>query len=85
MNQKEKKILTQEEVAKFILEVPDHKFLMIKVMRLFVSGVCRRQELKHNHIDNKDKANETQQETYFHLCEERNHLQLIRKCESLRP
>lgn len=53
---KKLKILTREQVLKFIQEAPNQMFLMVKVALLFdVFGGYRRQELVNMSVEHKDR------------------------------
>lgn len=50
---KKSKILEKSDVDKFLLEAPDHIYLLIKVVTVFgIAGACRREELAQLTIDN---------------------------------
>lgn len=54
------KVLTFEQVEKFIMEAPDDKFLAIKVATIFgVFGACRREELCNLSVDDIQEAKKT--------------------------
>lgn len=95
---KKSKVLTREEVLKFIHEAPNETFLMMKVALLFgIFGGCRRQELVNmliGHFDDRESVivvtipeTKTDKKRVFTIVEENemNSLNLIRQYVSLRP
>ena len=95
---KKSKILTREEVLKFIHEAPNKTYLMIKVALLFgIFGGCRRQELVNmlvDHIEDRGTVfvvnipeTKTDKKRVFTIIEEKemNSLKLIKEYASLRP
>lgn len=95
---KKSKVLTREEVLKFVHEAPDETFLMVKTALLFgVFGGCRRQELVNMMVDHvEDRGSvvvvnipetKTDKKRVFTIIEEKEMgcLKLTRKYLSLRP
>ena len=49
------KVLTADQVAKFILEAPDKKWLLTKVIFVFdIFGACQRDDLIHLTSDDEE-------------------------------
>jgi len=95
---KKSKVLSREEVLKFIHEAPNKTFLMNKVALIFgVFGGCRRQELVNmlfTHVEDRKTVfvvnipeTKTDKRRVFTIVDEEkmNSLQLIRDYISLRP
>ncbi|XP_063914724.1 uncharacterized protein LOC135131105 [Zophobas morio] len=95
---KKSKVLSSEQVLKFLKDAPNKAFLAVKVAVLFgVFGRCRRQELVNILVDNVDDrgsvivvtipATKTDKRRIFTIIDENemNSIDLIRQYMSLRP
>lgn len=70
---KKSKILTREQIDRFLNEAPDTKYLMIKVATIFgLFGACRREELCKLSVDD---IEETIQSLLIHISDTKTNIQ----------